>query len=63
MKNENFVKDPSVETCAKMLYEEHGQHASSWLELKEKTRERYREMARGERPMPKVFEQRIDDED
>lgn len=57
---EFFIKNPTTEALAIKLYEEHGQYASSWLELKDSTRERYREMARGERPLPRVYEDTIE---
>jgi hypothetical protein len=46
------VKNPSIESLAIQLFNEDGQYGAGWLEVSDTTRDRYRDMATGERDLP-----------
>ena len=51
LKQYKVKETPGVELLAITLYNEHGEYASSWFEVSEETRARYRKMAKGEIPL------------
>lgn len=46
-----FVKNPTIEALAIELFNQDGVYGGSWLQVSESTRNEYREMAAGKKPI------------
>lgn len=54
------IKEPTIELLAIELFNQDGQYGASWMQISEETRNKYRNMAAGNKP---IQQKRLDTRD